>query len=87
MITIDTKPHMRTEHFRGVITLMLSEEAQPSYNFELLRHTNGALKYEVVIDPQYNLSPDHLRILSQTIMANVNKDQVEWRPQEKEGKA
>lgn len=87
MITIDTKPHMRTEHFRGVITMMLSEDSQPSYTFELLRHTNGAVRYDVVIDSQYNLSPEHHRILTQTIMANFNKGQVDWRPQEKEAKS
>jgi len=45
MITIDNKPHKRTEHFRGTITLALSDEAQPTYVFELLRHTNGRHRY------------------------------------------
>lgn len=87
MITIDTKPHMRTEHFRGVITLALSDEAQPSYTFELLRHTNGSVKYEVIIDAAYNLSEAHRTILVKTILANVAKEQVNWNPQTKEGKS
>jgi hypothetical protein len=86
MITIDNKPHKRTEYFRGSITLALSDEAQPSYTFELLRHTNGSIKYEVVIDPSYQLSDAHRDILIKTILANVAKEQVNWKPQEKEGK-
>lgn len=87
MITIDNKPHKRTEYFRGSITLALSDEAQPSYSFELLRHTNGSIKYEVVIDPSYQLSDAHRDILVKTILANVAKEQVNWKPQEKEGKS
>jgi hypothetical protein len=87
MITIDNKPHKRTEHFRGSITLALSDEAQPSYSFELLRHTNGSVNYEVVIDPSYELSDAHRDILVKTILANLSKEQVNWRPQEKEGKS
>lgn len=87
MITIDNKPHKRTEHFRGSITLALSDEAQPSYSFELLRHTNGSIKYEVVIDPSYQLSDAHRDILVKTILANVAKEQVNWKPQEKEVKS
>lgn len=85
MITIDNRPHKRTEHFRGSITLALSEEAQPTYLFELLRHTNGSIKYDVVIDPSYQLSDAHRDILVKTILANLSKEQVNWRPQE-EGK-
>lgn len=87
MITIDNKPHKRTEHFRGSITLALSDEAQPSYSFELLRHTNGSVNYEVVIDPSYQLSDAHRDILVKTILANLSKEQVNWRPQEKEVKS
>ena len=86
MITIDNRPHKRTEYFRGVITLALSEEAQPSYGFELLKHTNGSIKYEVVIDSTYELSDAHRDILVKTILANLAKEQVNWRPQEGEGK-
>jgi hypothetical protein len=86
MITIDNRPHKRTEHFRGSITLALSEEAQPTYLFELLRHTNGSIKYDVVIDPSYELSDAHRDILVKTILANLSKEQVNWRPQETEGK-
>lgn len=87
MITIDNKPHKRTEYFRGSITLALSDEAQPSYSFELLRHTNGSVNYEVKIDPSHELSDAHRDILTRTILANIAKEQVNWRPQEKEGKS
>ena len=87
MITIDNKPHKRTEHFRGSITLALTEEAQPTYMFELLRHTNGSIKYEVRIDASHELSDAHRDILVRTILANVAKEQVNWKPQEKEGKS
>lgn len=87
MITIDNKPHKRTEHFRGQITLALSDEAQPTYSFELLRHTNGSIKYEVVIDSSHVLDDAHRTILVKTILANVAKEQVNWKPQEKEGKS
>ena len=86
MITIDNKPHKRTEHFKGTITLPLSDEAKPNYDFELLKITNGSVTYDVKIDPSYQLSAEHFNILRRTILYNVAKEQVNWRAQEKEGK-
>jgi hypothetical protein len=87
MINIDNKPHMRTEYFRGTITLALHEDLDPIYGFQLLRHTNGTVKHEIRIDAETQLSADHIRILTDTIIANISKDQINWKPQEKEGKS
>ncbi len=39
------------------------------------------------IDPSHELSDAHRDILTRTILANIAKEQVNWRPQEKEGKS
>jgi hypothetical protein len=89
MINIDTKPHKRTEYFYGSITMALPHTDRTSWKFELLRMTNGTVSYDVNLIREVSdepLHPEAEHLLIKTVIANLQKEQVKWTPQEKEAK-
>jgi hypothetical protein len=89
MINIDTKPHKRTEYFYGSITMALPNTDRTSWKFELLRITNGTVSFDVDLLYEANEEPlsDMFELMIvRTIIANLQKEQVKWSPQEKEVK-
>jgi hypothetical protein len=89
MINIDTKPHKRTEYFYGSITMALPNTDRTSWKFELLRMTNGTVTFGVnmLYEPNEEpLSDIAEEMIVKTIIANLQKEQVKWSPQEKEVK-
>ena len=60
-----------------------------NWKFELLRMTNGTVAYDVHIIREVSdepLHPDSEQLLIKTVIANIQKEQIKWTPQEKEVK-
>ena len=79
----------RSEYFYGSITMALPMTERTNWKFELLRMTNGTVAYDVHIIREVSdepLHPDSEQLLIKTVIANIQKEQIKWTPQEKEVK-
>lgn len=91
MIKISDKPTKRVEHFTGTITMALPECDNTTWNFTVLRSTNGVTTFAVEAD--YDQIHQHIKdtddaayfatMLEATVKANLAKEQAEWKPAEK----
>ena len=45
--------------------------------FELLRHTNGAERFEVIVEDADEFAAP---MIKNTILANIQREQVSWKP-------
>jgi hypothetical protein len=88
MITISDKPSKRVEHFTGTITMALPECENTTWNFTVLRSTNGVTTFAVEAD--YEQINEHIQdlddatyfgtMLEATVKANLAKEQADWKP-------
>jgi len=91
MIRISDKPSKRVEYFPGTITMAFPGTENKSWNFTVLRTTNGVTTFAVEVD--YEQFMQHIdkdeavnyfaAILAETVKANLAKEQAEWKPSEK----
>lgn len=77
MINISDKPHKKTEHFSGVIFMAIAGHDRIEWKFELLRHTNGAERFEVYVEDADEFAAS---MIKNTILANIQREQVSWKP-------
>jgi len=88
MITISDKPSKRVEHFSGTITMALPDCDNTTWNFTVLRSTNGVTTFAVEAD--YDQIHEHIKdvgeatyfgtLLEATVKANLAKEQADWKP-------
>jgi len=91
MINISDKPSKRVEHFAGTITMALPDCDNTTWNFTVLRSTNGVTTFAVEAD--YDQIHEHIKdvedaayfatMLEATVKANLAKEQATWKPTEK----
>lgn len=77
MITISDKPHKKTEFFSGTIYIAFPHCEKIEWEFTLLRHTNGSIKFSIDV---HDATPDQQEAIAGTILANIEREQVNWRP-------
>lgn len=77
MISISDKPHKKTEFFNGTIYIAYPNCEKIEWEFTLLRHTNGSIKYSIQV---HDATPEQEQMIAATILANIEREQVNWRP-------
>lgn len=82
MIQIQSKPIAKTETFLGRITIAAPNTDQLSWDFRLVRHTNGTNRDEIIVNTE-NMdkeTADRVQdIVSKTVLANLKIEQVNWK--------
>lgn len=91
MIKISDKPSKKVEHFTGTITMAFPSIENKTWNFTVLRTTNGSTTFAVEADHEQfekhfddQGETDYFKaMLEETVKANLAKEQAEWKPAEK----
>ena len=76
MITISEKPFKKTDYYRGSIIIAVSGSDRVDWQFTLLRHTNGTIEYDVLVD---DATVAQYTIIRATILANLNQLKVTYK--------
>jgi hypothetical protein len=82
MIQIQSKPIAKTETFLGRITIAIPNTDNLSWDFKLIRHTNGTNKDEIIVNTENldEITASHVQdIVSKTVLANLKIEQVNWK--------
>lgn len=82
MIQIQSKPIAKTETFLGRVTIAIPNTEQLSWDFRLIRHTNGTNRDEIIVNTEGmdSETADRVQdIVSKTVLANLKIEQVNWK--------
>jgi hypothetical protein len=82
MIQIQSKPIAKTETFLGRVTIAIPNTEQLSWDFRLIRHTNGTNRDEIIVNTEGMDSETASQvqdIVSKTVLANLKIEQVNWK--------
>jgi hypothetical protein len=75
MIQIQKKPSKKIEYFDGSITMVVGGCDRINWKFQVLKSTNGEVKYSVMVD---DATSDQQTIIGGTILANIDLNKIEW---------
>lgn len=75
MIQINKKPSKKIEYFDGSITMAVGGCEKIHWKFQVLKSTNGEVKYSVMVD---DATSDQQSIISATILANIDLNKIEY---------
>lgn len=76
MITISETPFKKTDYYRGAICIAVSGSDRIDWAFTLLRHVNGQIEYDVLVE---DATPAQYTIIRATILANLNQLKVTFK--------
>jgi hypothetical protein len=82
MIQIQSKPIAKTETFLGRITMAVPNVNQLSWDFKLIRHTNGTNRDEVIVNTDgmdERIAADVQTLIAETVLANIKVEQITWK--------
>ena len=82
MIHIQSKPIAKTETFIGRITIAVPNTNQLSWDFRLIRHTNGSNRDEVIVNTEGlddMVAATVQDVVSATVIANLKVEQINWK--------
>jgi hypothetical protein len=82
MIHIQSKPIAKTETFIGRITIAVPNTNQLSWDFRLIRHTNGTNRDEVIVNTEGlddMVAATVQDVVSATVIANLKVEQINWK--------
>ena len=82
MIHIQSKPIAKTETFIGRITIAVPNTNQLSWDFKLIRHTNGSNRDEVIVNTEGlddMVAATVQDVVSATVIANLKVEQINWK--------
>ena len=92
MIKINDKPVKKTEYFRGICTMKFKNITNDTWEFFVLRTSNGITTFDVEIDrgqfhkdekQDESMVELYVQLMQETIKTNLAKEQVDWKPIEK----
>ena len=82
MIHIQSKPIAKTETFLGRITMAVPNVKQLSWDFRLIRHTNGTNRDEVIVNTEGlddRTAADVQTLVAETVLTNIKVEQITWK--------
>jgi hypothetical protein len=82
MIQIQSKPIAKTETFLGRVTMAVPNVNQLSWDFKLIRHTNGTNRDEVIVNTDgmdERIAADVQTLIAETVLANIKVEQITWK--------